>query len=106
MAKTKRSRAQRREGERAALKLKRELLRVDALLEGGNPKKPIVVPSASVVETLALGRTCPVCEGTLDLVEHQARVIEGLSQRVAITRCRICGTETERFFVLQEHVAN
>lgn len=83
-----------------------DLLKLDALSEGGNPRRPIVIASASVIEPMALAGVCPACHGSLELLDHQARVVEGISQRVLSLRCKSCGMKRERYFVLSPRVTN
>lgn len=71
---------------------------------GGSPARPLEVISASVVETHALGLSCPRCSGPHELVEHAAITVAGVRLREAKLRCRQCGSRRSVYFRLM--VAN
>lgn len=95
-------RAARRAGERATTSLLEQRERLFVLEPGGNPRRPIDVSSASVVETQALALPCPRCAGAHELVEHAAVTIAGERLREARLRCRQCGSRRSLFFRLTE----
>jgi hypothetical protein len=85
-------RGQRRAGERAALALAKDRVKLAALGPGGAAERPITVESASVIEGLARDTPCAVCEAELILEEHEALVVDGASLRRVRAACRECHT--------------
>jgi len=95
-------RTARRAGERASATVTEQRERLFALEPGGDPRRPIEVSSASVVEAQALALSCPRCGGAHELVEHAAVTIAGDRLREARLRCRQCGSRRSVFFRLME----
>lgn len=85
------ARTERRAADRRTAKEVEDRLRLAALEEGGAPGRPIVVESASVIETTAASTPCAPCGGRVRVEEHEARTIEGVSLRVVRVRCAACG---------------
>jgi hypothetical protein len=105
-ARTESARTQRRALERAEQSVAKDRQRLFELEAGGSPQHPLEVPSASVVETHALGVPCPLCGGAHELVEHAAVVQDGVRLRAAHLRCRQCGSKRSLFFRLVEPKPN
>lgn len=95
-----RPRAARRAQAREQAELLRDLEKLARLEAGGSPDRPLVVESAAQVDVMATSRPCPLCEGTLRLVEHTARTIGRVRLRVARLACTACGVDRERYFRL------
>jgi hypothetical protein len=94
-------RGQRRAAERAAVELARQRVRLAELEPGGTAERPIVVESASVIETRARDTPCAVCEGALEVVEH-ASVAHGESRlRRVDLRCRACHAPRSIWFRIE-----
>lgn len=105
----KRARTERREAQRAAVKLAEARTKLARLQAGGAPDRPIEVTSASVVEVHAAGLPCAACgaEGTR-VEEHVAITVggdaaglpEGTSRhlRVARVRCPRCNVTRDVYF--------
>lgn len=93
----KRSRTERREAQRAAVKLAERRMKLAALEPGGAPERPIEVTSASAVEPHARGMPCAACGADGVRVEEHAAVT-GL--RVARVVCPRCGVRRDVFFRL------
>lgn len=72
MASRKRARTERRQLDRDVAKLIAAREKLAALEAGGDPARPIEVPSASVVEVRALTQRCLACDGELRVHEHRA----------------------------------
>jgi hypothetical protein len=85
-------RGQRRAGERAALALAKDRVKLAALGPGGAAERPIAVESASVIEGHARDTRCAVCEAELIVEEHDAVVEGGVSLRRVRATCRECHT--------------
>jgi hypothetical protein len=98
--KPKRARAERREQERAAVKLSRDLERVAAFERGGAPDRPIAIDSPSEVEVHARGVVCLRCAGPTELVDHAAETIGGSRLRVAHLKCKACSAARSIYFEL------
>ena len=94
------ARAARRESERAAQKLVRDLDRLVRLEPGGGPERPIVIDSASQVEVSARGTPCHICQGAVRVEEHAAETVGGARLRVARTVCAMCGARRAIWFRL------
>jgi hypothetical protein len=93
----KRSRTERRRGERDAVKLARARMRLALLEPGGAPDNPIEVTSASVVEVHAQSLPCAACgERGVRIEEHVAEA--GARLRVARVLCPRCGVRRDVFF--------
>jgi hypothetical protein len=103
----KRPRTERRERERAAVKLAEARLKLARLEPGGSPERPIEVDSASVVEPHALAIGCAACGEATRLEEHGVVHVPGArSLRVARVRCSRCGARREIFFRLGTTLAS
>jgi hypothetical protein len=96
MAASKRARTQRRQADRDAEKLARDLDKLASLERGGSPEHPTVVTSASLVEPSAKGTACHRCGGELRVLDHAADLARQL--RNVRTRCHACGTERTLYF--------
>jgi len=99
-------RRERRQRARDAAKGVRDRERLARLSPGGAPERPIVVPSASVVETHARAATCPLCEGPLRVDEHTAETVSGVALRAAHVTCTRCGAARQIWFRLQPPAPN
>jgi predicted RNA-binding Zn-ribbon protein involved in translation (DUF1610 family) len=99
-AMAKRSRTERREAEREAVKLTKNRLKLAALEPGGAPDLPIEVTSASIIEPHAMSMPCASCGelgGRVD--EHVAVTLAGERRlRVVHIHCPRCGLRREIFF--------
>ena len=95
-----RSRARRREIERAGRALARDLERIAALEPGGAPERPVPVGSPAQIEVIAARRSCPLCGGTLHVAEHAATSHGGVRLRVVRVRCTGCGVPRSIWFRL------
>ena len=78
----------------------RDLDRLARLGPGGAPDHPIEIDSPPVVDIMAEARPCPLCDGSLRLIEHAAETIDGQRLRVARVRCTSCGIAREIYFRL------
>ncbi len=106
MAKTKRTRTDRREAERAQEKLAAQREKLFALEAGGSAARPREVVSASLVEPEARSLRCPRCEGELRVLEHRAHTVDGIRLREARLECRHCGSRRSRWFKIVSREAN
>ena len=97
---TKRSRTERREAERKAVKLAKARVKLATLEPGGAADRPIDVTSASVVEPHAEGMPCPACGESVRVEEHVAVTIAERALRVARVRCKRCGARRDVYFRL------
>ena len=91
-------RTDRRERERALVRLRSDRERLFGLEPGGNPGRPIETASAAVIDTHATSVPCPRCGASLELVEHAASVHQGVRLREAKLRCRQCGSQRSLWF--------
>src|SRR5262245_13073838 len=98
MAKSKRPRSERREAERAELKLAAQREKLFALEAGGSAARPREVVSASLVEPESRGARCPRCGGEHVVLEHLAVRAGATRLRQARLRCRQCGSERSLWF--------
>jgi len=99
----KRARTERRERERAAVKLAEARIKLARLEAGGTPEHPIDVTSASVVEPHASSLPCASCgEQGVRIEEHVAE--QGL--RIARVRCPKCGFRRSIYFKLGTTLAS
>jgi hypothetical protein len=96
----KRARTERRERERAAVKLADQRERLAALEPGGSSSRPIEVESASQVEPHARSIACARCGAATITVEHAADTIDGVRLRVARMSCPVCGARRTLYFRL------
>lgn len=104
-ARAKSGRSERREVERAGVKLAEARLKLALLEAGGSPERPIEVTSASVVESHAAGLGCAVCGSSTRALEHTAVTLPDSSGtprslRVARVRCSRCGVTRDIYFRL------
>ena len=106
MARPKRSRTERREGERALRKEVKERERLAAAAPGGGRDRPIVVTTVSVIESLARSTPCVQCGGELELRDHAAPADEKGKLRVARMVCRLCHVRREIWFAIEAPLAN
>lgn len=97
---SKRKRSERREADRAAGKLARDLDKLAAHAPGGSPERPIVIDSPSEVEVRARSTPCPICRGELRVGEHAAETIGGARLRVARVTCSVCRASRAIYFEL------
>jgi len=96
------SRAARRARAREQTQLVRDLEKLARLEPGGAPDRPLAVESAAQVEVMATSRPCPLCQGSVRLVEHAAETVDGVRLRVARIACTLCGVPRARYFRLAE----
>ena len=96
-------RTERRARERAHGALVRDLERLAALAEGGSAGRPLVVDTPALVDVIARRTPCPLCEGSLQLDEHAAAVVDGEPLRLARVRCVACGVPRVLYFRLGAH---
>ncbi len=80
--------------------------RLFSLSPGGAAARPLLIPSPSVVEGLALAERCPRCDGEHELLEHAAVTVNGVRLREARLRCRSCRSERSLFFQIEEALPN
>ena len=106
MARPKRSRTERRERERSLRKEVRERERLAAAALGGNRDRPIVVPSASVVESVARSTPCVQCGGQLELRDHAAPAEGQGKLRLCRLVCRLCHAPREIWFAIEAPLSN
>ena len=99
--KKKSPRTERRESERAALKIARQREKLATLEEGGSPERPIAMESASQVEAHARSISCARCGGSLLVAEHTAETIDHARLRVARMTCPTCGARRSVYFRLK-----
>jgi hypothetical protein len=95
----KRARTERREAERAAVKLTEARIKLAKIDVGGSEGKPIEVTSASVIEVHATSLPCVSCglTGTVRIEEHTAPTrVSGL--RITKLYCSRCGYRRDLFF--------
>ncbi len=83
-------RGKRRAAQRAAVALAKDRVRLAELEPGGAPERPISVVSAAVIETRTRDTPCAVCEAGLDLQEHEAFTVDGVSLRRTRSVCKQC----------------
>lgn len=108
MAKKKPSaRAQRRQGDREAEKLMRDVRRMVELAPGGRPETAMELISASEVEVAATAQPCPLCTGALSVTAHEA-VEDPVAGRLRMARlvCRGCRSHWVRYYRLGPPPAN
>jgi len=87
VAAKKRPRTERRENDREVAKLIEAREKLGRLEAGGDPARPIEVPSASIIEIRATSQRCLACDGALRVVEHRARH----DLREVELACKQCG---------------
>ena len=91
-------RTERREQERARLKLQTERERLFTLEPGGTPERALEATSAAVIEAHAASVPCPLCGGNQEVTEHTALVHHGVRLRETKLRCRQCGSTRSLWF--------
>ena len=84
----------------------RDLERLARLAPGGAPDRPIDVDTPAVIDVMAEARSCPLCEGSMRLLEHAAETIDGTRLRIARVTCRECGVGREIYFRLDQPTIN
>ncbi|HZR83778.1 MAG TPA: hypothetical protein VFD92_21965 [Candidatus Binatia bacterium] len=84
----------------AARRSARDRERLARLAEGGTPERPITIESASQVEVVAESMRCPLCDGGLRVLAHEAQVVDGARRRAARVVCRACGSTRAIWFAL------
>jgi hypothetical protein len=95
----KRSRTERRERERKAVKLAKARLALAALEPGGAPDRPIDVESASTIEVNARSAPCASCgDRGLRVEEHTAETIGERRLRVVRVVCPRCGVSRDVYY--------
>ena len=88
----------RREATRTTVKLRDDVVRVDASRFGGSAARPIDLGSASLVEVMATSEPCPLCGGELRLESHEAETRNEVRLRIAKVVCKMCRAIWERFY--------
>jgi hypothetical protein len=96
--KSRRPRTQRRQAERALRKDVASRQQLAASGPGGAADRPLVVPSASVIEGRARSIPCIQCGGELDLRQHRA---EGAALRKLELVCRLCHAPRHLWFKIE-----
>ncbi len=76
--------------------------RLAAQQPGGSADNPIIIHTPSVVEPVAGGLKCTGCGGSVRVMDHQARSVNGRRFRVAVIQCKQCSLEREVFFNLSD----
>jgi ribosomal protein S27AE len=96
----KRSRTERREATRAAVKLAERREKLAVLEPGGAAARAIAVGTASVIEPHARSLPCARCgaEASLRVDAHEAIVIEGERFRLVRLQCSRCGAPRSVYF--------
>ena len=98
MPKKPRARTERRQDERTLAKLRDARQRLFTLEPGGSAERPLLVPSAAVVESQAESVPCPRCGGRHQVEEHVASTVGGMRLREARLVCRQCGSRRSLWF--------
>ena len=80
----------------------RDLEKLARLEPGGAPDRPLAIESVAQVEVMATRPPCPLCQGSVRLVEHAAETVAGVRLRVARVACTLCGVARARYFRLDE----
>jgi hypothetical protein len=101
-----RARTRRRVQERDADRLARDRARLQALLPGGSPERPLEVSSVAVIESRGRSLECPRCDGPLELLEHVVTGSGAARLRELRLRCRGCGRRRSAFFRVVVPLAN
>jgi hypothetical protein len=96
-----RSRKERREVQREAVKDARRRLSVAARARGGAPDLPVVVESASVIEPIASSTPCVACGEHVRVIDHEAKTIAGNAVREVTVKCVMCGVARKVYFAIQ-----
>lgn len=74
---------------------------LDPTTPGTSSRVPIVVPSASVIEPRAEGRSCRRCGERTHIAEHRAGQDEHGDHRLVEVRCSHCGFEEQLYFRIE-----
>ena len=82
----------------------RDQERLARLQPGGSPEQPLPVESPTQVDVIATATPCPLCGGTLRLLEHAAEILGGVRLRVAHVTCTTCRVGRALYFQLVERV--
>ena len=82
----------------------RDQERLARLQPGGTPARPLSVGSPAQVDVIATATPCPLCGGTLRLLEHAAETLAGVRLRVAHLACTRCRVARAFYFRLAERV--
>jgi hypothetical protein len=98
------SRRLRRARAREEQELARDQERLARLQPGGTPERPVSIESPAQVDVIASATPCPLCRGTLRLVEHAAETVAGVRLRVARLVCTGCRTPRALYFRLVEQM--
>ena len=98
------ARGLRRARAREQAELVRDQERLALLQPGGSPERPLPVESSAQVDVIASATPCPLCGGTLRLVEHAAEVRSGIRLRIARLACTRCRTPRVLYFRLAEQL--
>jgi hypothetical protein len=106
MSGKKRSRTERRAGERDLRKLARARQELARLEPGGSPERPIPVTTSAVIEGRARSTPCPLCAGSLRVDQHDAETIDGRSLRVVAVTCLQCGIARRLWFRITPDLAS
>jgi hypothetical protein len=100
----KRARTERREAERAAVKLVQARMKLASIELGGAPDRPIEAMSASTVELRAASLPCLGCDAESTRVDEHAAVTVPDSSgtprylRVVRVHCPRCGVRRDVYF--------
>lgn len=84
----------------------RDLERLARLARGGAPDRAIAVDTPPLVDVMAEAIPCPLCAGSLRLLEHAAETVDGVRLRVARMTCTTCGIARAIYFRLIESGLN
>lgn len=102
-----RDRSQQRKADQKLQRILDARERLFQLGPGGSPENPIVLGSASLVESRATSTPCPRCdEPGLRVEEHTAETVGGVRLRTVRVRCSRCGSERRLWFKLASLLAN
>src|SRR5688500_10591035 len=82
----------------------REMGQQRFLVAGSSPKKPIEVVASSQIEVRAESMECPICSGSLKVLEHEADRIGGRRLRLVDVKCRWCGEQHRLYFQIVPRV--
>lgn len=100
------ARTERRTAARDAQKLWALREKLLLLEDGGSPSRPRAVASASVIEPEALDASCARCETPVRVVEHNARIIDGMRLREVVVACPKCALRRSLWFKIVADAAN
>ena len=54
--------------------------------------------ASSQIEVRAESLECPICSGSLKVLEHEAGVLAGRRLRLVDVKCRFCGDQRRLYF--------